>query len=436
VTKAVPKLIAMFIPGAGFVSAIMSVYDIVMVFYQKISKIIAVVTAFINSIVAIAAGQIGAAASRVEKILAGLLSLAISFLMQFAGLGKVADKIMGVINKVRAMVDKAIDWLIGWIVKAAKGLFGLAKAGVKKLISWWKAKTTFSAGGESHSLFFQGEGPSAKLVVASAVQSVESFLKEKAASAKGDTAKEAAIGEVNRLIKEVDKITPKSKDKEDDPDLQKKIEGLMNQIGQQLVLLLSEDEWGTEKNPSPFDYPKRQAGAYPTFYLATGTLRTLSQADMATAFGKQKGAPKGDWVYQYRATAPAPAPDKSQSLGLTTSSQIQVGKKILFDDKGTRGGGVGAFKSLVAKFGFVASQSGWDVDHVVELQLGGQDTWTNLWPLPAGENRSSGSIIKNAVIVIPKKKQSKAVKEAMQEKKTGPKPQPGLWLLIKSTRQL
>lgn len=123
VTKAVPKLIAMFIPGAGFVSAIMSVYDIVMVFYQKISKIIAVVTAFINSIVAIAAGQIGAAAGRVEKILAGLLSLAISFLMQFAGLGKVADKIMGVVNKVRAMVDKAIDWLINFIVSGAKKLF-------------------------------------------------------------------------------------------------------------------------------------------------------------------------------------------------------------------------------------------------------------------------------------------------------------------------
>lgn len=122
VKKAIPKLISMFIPGAGFISAILSIYDTVMVFVNKISQIIEVVKGFIDSIVAIAAGQIGAAALRVEKILANLLSLAINFLAGFAGLGKVADKIMGVINKIRQPIDKAIDWLIAWIVKAAKNL--------------------------------------------------------------------------------------------------------------------------------------------------------------------------------------------------------------------------------------------------------------------------------------------------------------------------
>ena len=60
VKKAVPKLIAMFIPGAGFISAILSIYDTIMVFVQKISKIIQVVIGFIDSIVAIAAGKIAA----------------------------------------------------------------------------------------------------------------------------------------------------------------------------------------------------------------------------------------------------------------------------------------------------------------------------------------------------------------------------------------
>jgi hypothetical protein len=123
VTKAIPKLIAMFIPGAGFISAIISIYDTVMVFVNKISKIIQVVTAFLNSIVAIAAGNIGAAAGKVESILGGLLSLAISFLAGFAGLGKVADKVMGVVNKVRATVDKALDTAINFIINKAKALF-------------------------------------------------------------------------------------------------------------------------------------------------------------------------------------------------------------------------------------------------------------------------------------------------------------------------
>ena len=113
----------MFIPGAGFVSALISIYDTVQVFIQKISKIIQVVTAFIDSIVTIAAGNIGAAAKRVETILGGLLSLAISFLAGFLRLGNVTDKIMAVVQKVRGTVDKALDAAIGWIIGKAKTLF-------------------------------------------------------------------------------------------------------------------------------------------------------------------------------------------------------------------------------------------------------------------------------------------------------------------------
>jgi hypothetical protein len=123
VKKAIPKLVSMFIPGAGFISAILSIYDTVMVFVQKLAKIAAAVIAFIDSIVAIAAGQIDAAAKKVESTLAGLLSLAISFLAGFLGLGNIASKVMGVIEKVHAVVDKALDTAIAWIVGKAKALF-------------------------------------------------------------------------------------------------------------------------------------------------------------------------------------------------------------------------------------------------------------------------------------------------------------------------
>ena len=123
VTKAIPKLIAMFIPGAGFISAIISIYDTVMVFVNKISKIIQVVTAFINSIVAIAAGNIGGAAAKVESILSGLLSLAISFLAGFVGLSKVSDKIKDIVKRVREAVDKAIEAAVTWLINKAKSLF-------------------------------------------------------------------------------------------------------------------------------------------------------------------------------------------------------------------------------------------------------------------------------------------------------------------------
>ncbi|UXH79175.1 eCIS core domain-containing protein [Roseateles amylovorans] len=120
VTKGIPKLVAMFIPGAGFIGAIVSIYDTVMVVVNQVSKIIAVVKSFVDSIVNIANGNIGSAIEKVESVLASGLSLAINFFAAFAGLGKVAQKINGVIQKIRAPVDKAMDSLIGWIKKMAK----------------------------------------------------------------------------------------------------------------------------------------------------------------------------------------------------------------------------------------------------------------------------------------------------------------------------
>lgn len=123
VKKAIPKLIAMFIPGAGFISAIISIYGTIKVFIEKLAKIAAVVKAFVDSIVSIANGQIEGAALKVESTLEGLLSLVISFLAGFLGLGDITSKIRDVIAKVRGAVDKALDTGINWIVNKAKALF-------------------------------------------------------------------------------------------------------------------------------------------------------------------------------------------------------------------------------------------------------------------------------------------------------------------------
>jgi len=175
VKKAIPKLIAMFIPGAGFIPAIISIYDTIMVFVQKISKIIQVVTAFIDSIVAIAAGNIGGAAKRVESVLGGLLSLAISFLAGFLGLGKVTNKIMEVVQKVRASVDKALDAAINWIVAKAKAalarLFGKKdeKTPAKGQIESFEQ--TFDMAGAGHTASVELVGGKPRLAMASSTKS-------------------------------------------------------------------------------------------------------------------------------------------------------------------------------------------------------------------------------------------------------------------------
>jgi Domain of unknown function (DUF4157) len=173
ITKAVPKLISMFIPGAGFISAIISIYDTIKVFIEKLSKIGQVVLAFVDSIVAIAAGQITGAAKRVETSLAGLLSLAISFLAGFVSLGGVADKVRGVIKKVQAAVDKAIETAVNWVIGKAKALFAKLFGGKDKDGKDDKADQTaakpgdvqrprivvpFSLASESHELIIDPRG--------------------------------------------------------------------------------------------------------------------------------------------------------------------------------------------------------------------------------------------------------------------------------------
>ncbi|MBS0357149.1 MAG: DUF4157 domain-containing protein [Proteobacteria bacterium] len=208
VKKAVPKLVAMFIPGAGFISAILSIYDTVMVFVSKLAQIAQTVKAFVDSIVAIAGGAIDAAAKRVESTLANLLSLAISFLAGFIGLGKVADKVMAVIQKIRAPIDKALDWLVGWIVKIGKALYGKAKAAVGKVVEWWKERKPFrTAGGESHEVYFTGdENKPVPMVASKNPKPILSKLDQYAAMAKEADASKArknalaVIGRVRQTL--------------------------------------------------------------------------------------------------------------------------------------------------------------------------------------------------------------------------------------------
>jgi hypothetical protein len=178
VKKAIPKLVSMFIPGAGFISAIVSIYDTVMVFVQKLSKIAAAVAAFVDSIVAIAAGLVENAATKVETTLAGLLSLAISFLAGFLGLGNIAAKVKEVIEKVRAVVDKALDTAIAWIVGKAKSLFArlFGKDGDKgdkktaaadKLDATATQSASLSLGEEGHTLYARVAGGQVVLEMAS-----------------------------------------------------------------------------------------------------------------------------------------------------------------------------------------------------------------------------------------------------------------------------
>jgi len=131
VQAAITRLVTSLNPAGAFIQAIIAIYNTVMFFVERLRQIAQVVGAFIDSIAAIASGNIGSAANRVETTMAGLLTLVISFLARIAGLGRVSDAVVDIVNRIRAPIDRALDRVIEWIVSTARrlGRF-IAQAGV------------------------------------------------------------------------------------------------------------------------------------------------------------------------------------------------------------------------------------------------------------------------------------------------------------------
>ena len=108
--------------------------------------------------------------------MAGLLTLVISFLARIAGLGKVSDIVLDVVKKIRAPIDKAMDFVVTWIVTLGKAVL----AGAKKAVSgWWKAKKSFALrSGEKHTIATSGDAQTGQLVIRSEEHRMDEFLKE------------------------------------------------------------------------------------------------------------------------------------------------------------------------------------------------------------------------------------------------------------------
>lgn len=192
VEAAVTKLLSMLSPAGAVIQAIIAIYNTVMFFVERLRQIAAVAASFIDSLATIAAGNIGPAANRVEQTMAGLLTLVISFLARIAGLGKVSDAVVKVVNKVRAPIDKGLDKVVDWIVTQAKKLGKLIAGGAKKVVEAFTkpadgevgSRESFSGGDESHSMWVDVSGAAPRLMMASVTKPLSQHLTDFAKKAK------------------------------------------------------------------------------------------------------------------------------------------------------------------------------------------------------------------------------------------------------------
>ena len=171
VSQAVMRIASMLNPAGAVIQAIIAIYNTIMFVRERLQQIMAVAESFFNSIAAIAAGQIGAAADRVEQTMARLVPVVISFLARLLGLGGISDTIRNIIARIRAPIERALDWLVNWIATQARRLVTAvasgARAVVARVTNWWAARRSLRAADGEHQLYIEGSGANRRVMLAS-----------------------------------------------------------------------------------------------------------------------------------------------------------------------------------------------------------------------------------------------------------------------------
>jgi len=369
IQKAVPKLISLFIPGAGFISAILSIYDMVKVFIEKLAKIVALVKSIVDAIVAIAGGDLSGAAKFVENGLTNLLTLTINFLAGFVGLTGIAEKVMAVVKKVQAAVDKALDTAIAWVINKAKALFAkLFGKGDKD-----DTRTDAQKQADLNSAMKDAEAlrQSPNVLEADIRKGLPAIQKKYKMvsldlvvdSQNVATEKVHFVGKINPELADEPKEIPKSPPGE------------------------------TIDNPIEIAWIKPPVEGYPDIIIP----------GMAPIKAKDGGTVGGETL---KVT-------DSNALKIAPNAIIQAGDYLNLNSTKNR------MRDTILK------NNGWDrlkggpldVDHIWEKQVGGKDEISNLWPLNSDLNQKSGRLILSERTRIEKKYElSKRPKPGLKEK--------------------
>jgi|GEM_PF-2042561 len=205
-------------PVGAFIKAAMAIIDVVKFFIQRAAQIMELVKAFTDSIKAIASGNVSAVAKSIENALGRAVPVLIGFLASLLGIGGLADKILGVIRKIRQRIENAIVKFWNFIKgKAAKLLskVGITKPGKKKDKVDEKhiknmdseiAPEPFTMNGEKHTLTFEKR----KVYMASEKRLLSDKLASAARYAKANPEAEEFKGKGEAVLTDVNSLKTKT----------------------------------------------------------------------------------------------------------------------------------------------------------------------------------------------------------------------------------
>ena len=212
------KLLSMLDPTGimAVVNSFIAFYKAVQSFIEQLRAMLEIVNSFVAGIANIARGSLNAAANFLENALARGIPVAIGFLANQVGLGRLGQKIGEMIEVVREKVDIALDWLIDKAVSAGSALLNMGRQAVVAVTgairNWWtNRKPVTTNDGHNHEIFFQGTGTSARLMINSDPQPYAIYINTiKAEHNLTDAQVAPAIAKANQIDQEKQRNVPES----------------------------------------------------------------------------------------------------------------------------------------------------------------------------------------------------------------------------------
>ncbi|MEL6619997.1 MAG: DUF4157 domain-containing protein [Pseudomonadota bacterium] len=289
ITEATIKIIGMLDPTGIMlvINSCIAIYRAIETFVEQLKAMLEIVSRVLDGVVGIASGAIEAAAGFLEKAMADSLPVAIAFLADQVGLGDLSDRIREFVEGVREMVDSAIDWVIDKAIKLGQGFLqlvesgvDLAKAGVAALKEWWRARTSFKTeSGEEHSIYIDGQGANAKVILRSDPVTYSQWIAQKSNFTLDTADKTKAYDKAVAKSAELDATIAKAgsapvnatDDTASDADTGPKIQKLIDELGTLTAEFMPGSATKAEASSPPIWGPKHEED-----YGTTATVARLT----------------------------------------------------------------------------------------------------------------------------------------------------------------
>ncbi len=134
IEAAITFLLSMLNPIGAFIKVCMAIYDFLMMLVRFKDRIIELLDTILNAVTSIASGAIDGAAKAIEAAFAKSIPVIIGFLAALLHLNDIAAKVRDIIMRIRARVDKAIDWVLKKAASLVKSAGGALAGSARKAV--------------------------------------------------------------------------------------------------------------------------------------------------------------------------------------------------------------------------------------------------------------------------------------------------------------